>query len=301
MVFFPDWSDLGSDLPDRQRDSFDAELGRMAKYDVYFSGHIFKETVDEIDPGADVPLMYPVGLNLVKMMVLAHADTTYGEYDRDPLVFSTRDQLEATSNDKDAASIMSSIMQGSQAASLLWETEVERNLYGGGAIKISASLQSRTGVRWSRIPKSQFFPIWDSANPDRFLKVFVFSYMSKEQAALKYKLTIDDEFASYVEEWTSAYYKVTIDGREVDGGINGYGVVPFIYIPRYRLDYWYGESLAEDVMRPQDEINMRIGDVGEAINYNSHPIRWGRNLPGDFNMENYRQLSLPTIFGSFNP
>ena len=63
--------------------------------------------------------------------------------------------------------------------------------------------------------------------------------------------------------------------------------MPFEYIPRLRSSHWWGDSLTEDLIRVQDELNLRIADLGDAINYNSHPIRWGINLPRGFNSENY--------------
>ena len=32
---------------------------------------------------------------------------------------------------------------------------------------------------------------------------------------------------------------------------------------------------------------MRVGDIGEAINYNAHPVRWGLNLSKAFTMQNF--------------
>jgi hypothetical protein len=45
--------------------------------------------------------------------------------------------------------------------------------------------------------------------------------------------------------------------------------------------------LTGDVTAAQDELNMRLGDMGEAINYNAHPIRWGLNLPAGFDAEHF--------------
>jgi hypothetical protein len=70
-------------------------------------------------------------------------------------------------------------------------------------------------------------------------------------------------------------------------GVNPWGVVPVVYTPRLRFNNWFGESLAEDIIPVQDELNMRLADIGDAINYNAHPTRWGLNLPRDFTAANY--------------
>jgi hypothetical protein len=69
--------------------------------------------------------------------------------------------------------------------------------------------------------------------------------------------------------------------------MNPFGVVPFVYIPRFRSSDWYGDALIDDVRMVQDELNARLADLGEAINFNAHPTRWGVNLPRKFNAKNY--------------
>jgi hypothetical protein len=69
--------------------------------------------------------------------------------------------------------------------------------------------------------------------------------------------------------------------------MNPWGAIPFVYIPRMRTLDWWGESLAEDIYAPQDEINMRLADAGEALNVHSHPVMHGTNLPRDFNSKNF--------------
>ena len=63
--------------------------------------------------------------------------------------------------------------------------------------------------------------------------------------------------------------------------------MPFVYIPRLRSTNWWGDSLSEDIIPAQDELNMRVADIGESINYNAHPTRWGTNLPRAFNAKNF--------------
>jgi hypothetical protein len=60
-----------------------------------------------------------------------------------------------------------------------------------------------------------------------------------------------------------------------------------VYIPRLRTNAWYGDAITPDIMQVQDELNMRVADIGEAINYNSHAIRYGKNLPRGFNSDNF--------------
>jgi len=290
MIDFPAWADLGMDKTSTEhKDSWEGELGRAQKYWYYFTGHIFKETVDEYELGSTIPLLYPVGLNLTRMLCMAHADSTYGEWEGIPVTFDpVSENVPGNAEDK-AAKLMSQVLRNSQAASLLWKVELERQIFGGSAIKISPSLDKNGHVRWQHIPKGSFFPIWDPANPNVLLQVEIVTSLSLEQAKLKYGYVPKDitKIVVRVEKWNKGSYEIRMGDEVVQSGSNTWGRVPFVYIPRFRINDWWGEALTEIVMPLQDEINMRVGDIGEAINYNTHPVRWGLNLAKNFTQQNF--------------
>lgn len=291
LEIFPSWSDLGVEINTATQNTWDAELGRASKYWYYYSGFIFKEKVQDTEPGDELPLMYPVGVNMVKMLCLAHADAAFGDYSGLPFTFEPRSDDQVDEVDRQAARFARSILLDSNAPTMFWEMELERQLYGGTAFKISADPTKTSGVRWQRIPKGTFYPIWDPTDPDELLEAYVITWLTDEQAKVKFNYTKSgtQEFIARVEHWTRSTFEVTIEGNKVKGesGHHTWGIVPFVYVPRYRLDNWWGEAISEDLMQVQNEINMRLGDIGEAINYNSHPIIWGMNLPMQFDQKNY--------------
>jgi len=290
MIDFPIWADLGMDTTSKEhKDGWEGELGRAQKYWYYFTGHIFKETVDEYELGADIPLMYPVGLNLTRMLCMAHADSTYGEWEGIPVTFDPVSENVPQDGDEEASKLMSKVLRHSQAASLLWKVELERQIFGGSVIKISPSLDKKGIVRWQHIPKGSFFPIWDPANPNNLLQVEIVTILSLEQAKLKYNFVPKDitQNVTRVEKWDKSTFEIRMNDDVVRSGTNPWGRVPFVYIPRFRVNDWWGEALTEIIMPLQDEMNMRIGDIGEAINYNTHPVRWGLNLAKNFTQQNF--------------
>ena len=113
--------------------------------------------------------------------------------------------------------------------------------------------------------------------------------MTREQAHARYGYDGDKERVLRVEHWTQRFYTNHLDGKEITGysGINPWGFVPFVYMPRIRTDNWWGDPLTPDLIAPQNELNARIADIGEAINYNAHPTRWGINLPRSFKVDNF--------------
>ena len=291
MIEFPDWSDLGlGKLSERTRWSWDFQLMEMERYRYYYDGDVFQEKVP-VEQGneEEAPLLYPVGINLVKMLTTAQSDAAFGEYEGLPLRFGVRQDQNVTDADIAAIDLAHTILESSNAHSMLWEHELDRNVFGGGAIKITTVLNRPGHLLWSRVPRESFFPIWDPDDPNRLLEVFIVVYMSAEQAWAKYRYQAHNDRVTRVEHWTETSYENFLDGVRLGdySGVNPWGIIPFVYTPRLRFITWWGEALTPDIMTVQDEVNMRVADIGEAINYNSHPTRWGVNLPRDFNSENF--------------
>jgi hypothetical protein len=293
-INLPNWADLGLDhLSDTIKYAWDYELMEIERYRYYYDGLVFDEKVEvEGQIEGEAPLMFPVGLNLVQMLCLAQADAAFGEYEDQPVYFAVGKDHMADDSDNRAIELANLIVEGSDGASLFWEGELERNVFGGSAFKITPDFKARGKIRWSRVPRDQFFPIWDPGDPNVLLEAYVVTPMTAEQAAAKYGYTNPNnlDIVYYVEHWTRTAYESSINHeyRLNDySGINPWGVVPFVYTPRYRLHTWWGESLSKEIIPVQDELNMRIADVGDAINYNAHPTRYGFNLPRDFNAKNY--------------
>jgi hypothetical protein len=257
----------------------------------YYSGDIFRETVEtEVDEDG-APLLYPVGVNLVKMIVLSLTDAAFGEWDdqRNIILFRSRNE-KTTAVDQAAVNFATQIMEDSNAGSSFWELEFARNLYGAGVLRVNFDFSRPSKVRWSNIPVDSFYPVFDPEDPDKLLECWYVTQILPEQARTIYGVTTEGDMPVIrVEHWSKYVYETTIDGKRVDAysGQNPWGVIPFVYIPRMRTIDWWGESLADDIYAPQDEINMRLADAGEALNVHSHPVLHGTNLPRDFNAKNF--------------
>jgi len=230
-----------------------------------------------------------VGLNVVKLLCQAQADTIFGEWEELPVHFGVRQDDEVTSSTLDAVNLAHSILESSDAGTLLWEHELDRNTYGGGAILIKPSLNRPPYIQWTRISRDGFYPVWNPEDLNDLLEAYIQINMTNEQAKERYGYKGTKEIVTRTEHWTKFRYTNHLDGLLISdmSGVNPWGVVPVVYTPRLRSTNWYGESLAEDIIPIQDELNMRVADIGDAINYNAHPTRWGLNLPRDFNAANY--------------
>jgi hypothetical protein len=293
IVLTPDQiGDLSNASP-YLRQTWMAARESHAKALKYYSGDIFRELVETEQGQKGSPLLYPIGVNLVKMLTLTMADAAFGEWEEGgPIILFEPNNLTGGENsiDRQAAVYLAQVLDDSNAQSMLWELDFDRNLYGAAVMRITTTFPLRSHVRWVHVPIDGFYPVFDPEDPDVIIECWYVSQISPEQAKQRYG--IEAEGKSYlvkVEHWTQFLHETTVDGRRIDGssGINPYAVVPFVYIPRMRTTDWWGESLAGDIYAPQDELNMRLADVSDALNYHMHPIFYGSNLPKNFNATNF--------------
>jgi hypothetical protein len=284
-----DYSDLAGVSP-RTRMGWEGELSVREKYKRYYTGEIFQsELPREAGLEDDTPLMYPVGINLAKLLCHTLADSLFGEWEEQIITFEPRQDDKVAEAEKDAADLAALILGNSNANSMLWELDLDRNMYGGCALKVQF-IGPYPHIRWNRVPMESFFPVWDPEDIDNLLEVYIVSQITPEQARAKYGIEYTkQDYVPVVEHWTTRHYTYTVGDSKIQAysGINPYGFVPFVFIPRIRSTHWWGDSLIEDIIPTQDELNMRIADMGEAINYNAHPVKWGLNLPKSFNSKNF--------------
>lgn len=286
-MIFPNYADLGTNISRDLQYTWQEHLERVAGYRHYYSGDIFQEKTPPDAPPEEQILAYPVGLNLVKMLCLAQTDAMFGECDEKNLVMFSQDTEDDPS--EEAVKFISGIFKNSNLNSSLWEAELDRNVYGGAVFKIIPSIEKKGFIRWQKVPVDSFYPVFDPDDPNELLEVYVVTSMSREQARIRYGISTNEETVTRVEHWTLSSYENKIDGMVISAysGRNPWGFIPFVYIPRVRTSNYYGDAMTPEIIPAQDELNMRLADIGEAVNYNAHPVRWGFNISKAFKSENF--------------
>lgn len=284
---FPDFSDL-RDVGHETLKSWETEWATRELYRRYYTGEVFNETITAADGSGEALEKYPIGLNLVKMLCLAQADSHWGEWDEAIVRFDPAQDAPINGDTERAVQLAQDILRQSGANTVLWEIGLDREIYGGGVLKVSPDNAGKT-VRWTRVQLPHFFPVWDPQDIDSLLECYLVYTITKEQALQRYGYRTSLDALRWVEHWTRFEYESTLDGKRIDefSGRNPWGIIPLVFIPRFRSAHWWGESLTADLLRPQDELNIRIADLGEGINYNSHPVRWGKNLGKAFNTDSF--------------
>jgi hypothetical protein len=291
MYYFPEHSDL-SNVSEVTKDSWQAQYTLRQNYSKYYSGEVFKETLPLEQGLDDEALLYPVGINLVKMICLAQADSLFGEWDESIITLQPRRDDNVDTADKSASYLARDILENSDADTLLWEVALDREIYGGGIIRIKSDIKNPGHIRWSKVDPDTFFPVWDPSDGNKLLEVYIIYNITAEQAEAKYGYKTSADFVLYKEHWTNNVLEITLGGEpKVDispySGVNPLKLIPFVYIPRLRSLNWWGDALTADIIDVQDELNIRLADIGEGISYNAQPIRWGRFLGSSFNADNY--------------
>ena len=171
MFQFPQWSDLGK-TSQISRGMWEEMQARIEEYRSYYIGEIFNEKVPLEEPTADAPLMYPAGLNIVRMIVQAQADALFGEYEDDIITYEPTGEETADSSITEAIRLLQGISRNSNLNAKLWEAALDRELYGGAVFKVTAvheegrpdpleqgsagRLLSRSGTQKTRISSWKF-------------------------------------------------------------------------------------------------------------------------------------------------
>lgn len=287
---FPEYSDMGG-ISSAQRNTWEGEKALRAKYRRYYSGEVFREKVP-LEAGTDqseTPSLYPVGINLIKMLCIAQSEALWGEWDDDIVRFKVRQDAEEDTSTTSAIELASTILQANSFNAQGYELTLDREAYGGAALKIGPDLSLPGYIRLNRVDLDSFFPIWDPERPEVLLECWIKTALTREQVKAKYGFDPKKDVVDRIEHWTPRSYETRVDDIRIDAysGGNPWGLVPFVYIPRLRSNAWWGDALTPDLMQVQDELNMRVADLGESLNYNSHPTRWGVNMPHKFNETNF--------------
>lgn len=322
MAISPDYADaqpLDVDSYSTINMDWNARQRLYADYWKYWSGSVF----DEVDESAVIttgskPKLYPLELNLTEMACMLHASGLVGDTsNRDtPVEVSAKPRADRGGQEiaDDVSTILSDFYELSGLESIIDEQALQTMIFGGSVWAIRFDPETEMKVRIEKIWPEFFFPICHPGNMDRLLEVFIAREVDRVQAEAAYKVKVGPEGGHRVrviEHWTEKDYEVKVgdqiakysDGQPM-AGKNPFGVVPFQYLPRYRVGGYYGESLVKNLMGLQDEINSRMADLGDAISEGVHRTKWVVNRPKGargLRMDPYGFLDLGMQIGTKDP
>jgi hypothetical protein len=285
MLDFPDWADLGKHLSTSERSLWETQQAFLLRYEHYYSGRVFEEFVEKEKPTDDDVPLFPAGINLAKIFCHAQADAMFGDWRDLPVHFESADKDGSDETDKKAIQLVHGILRDSNAGAMFWEADLDRNRYGACAIRVLPDKSKPNRIRWMKVQRDAFLPIWDPEDPDELLETWACTVLLPEQVRLKFGAEVNQERSYYIERWNLGVHQTWLNQIPLVEEINPYGVVPYAFIPRMRSSTWWGDSMIEDIISLQDEINMTVADNSDVIRKIAHPIFWGYNIPAGFSRD----------------
>lgn len=248
----------------------------------------------------------PLGIRYIPVINQKHAHYLWGEWEQDIVnwVVKPWDEDDPESPDWELGQKIQRciyrLMRRADANRILHKGSLDGSIYGDTVLRVTRN-RDRTALEG--ILPEYFYAIWNPLDPSDIIECCVAFNMDRVTAQSAYgsvgnrqyfpKGTALNTNLAIVWEYWNAYETITcVDDDEVQHIPNIYsgikdgkpmpGPLPFVHIPNLAIngEFW-GFSDTENVLRLADELNYRLADIGDVINYHAHPITLLRNFYGD--------------------
>jgi len=269
-------------VPSTPNPAWDIQIKKYDDYNRYFYGDVFSEVVNRgtAEEPSEPALLYPLRINLVRMMCFTHLQMFLGQWEDQVFALTPKQSKRGERLDQwaqDTIEFLETVWDESNFNSRIVDAALSMIIYGGAVFKVAFDPTLSTRIRIDHILPEYFFPRWHPMDPDKLLEATISFRMSVEDAKLAYGYEPtgnESETVMYVESWTKDRVDVSIAGEPMEKycGANPYGFIPFVYIPRIRAPGdFYGLAVPEDILGLSNELNVRLADIGDRIQYSAHP------------------------------
>lgn len=239
----------------------------------------------------------PLGIRYVPKIVQKHVHYLFGEWEGDIVDWVVDPSDKTSDQDNEVATNISraiyAIMRRADADELFLKSATDGSIYGDSVLKGVWSQKTR-GAAIDAILPEYYHAMWHALDTNETEEVLLAYSMDRQSSydifgtpgnpRFREQLSLlDPGLATVQEYWNRKEYGLLIDDEIVKTAENPYGFIPFIHIPNMGVNgEYYGFGDAEPIFEIQDEINMRVADFGDIINYHAHPITLVRNYFGRF-------------------
>ncbi len=290
VSLFADLPDAG--LPDLfPNETWSDQRTKYDRYWYYYSGDVLKEHMGN---QKDAPLRYPAGLNFAKAACHNHAALLIGQPDDQNGLLRFGLVGESNQQKEKLLQRIASYWRVNKGDDKFLTQALNMMIFGGAFYRINIDVKRMHPVSFTTIDPRAVFPVADTYDPDRIISVDIVTEMPVIAAMRRYHIKKPNNAGEYVtvrEHWDEDEFFVEVDGHfalwsdgtEMRGKniykdpITGHNIVPVVYIPRTRTNDFYGESVVEDVMSIQDEINTGASNIGDGVSESMHQQVWIRN------------------------
>lgn len=251
----------------------------------------------------------PLGIRYVPRVVNKHVHYLFGEWENDIVDWVVSPLERDDEEEQDTAANISraiyQVMRRADADTLLYRGALDGSIYGDSVFKLRYS-HELGGATFETVLPEYYHAMWHPLNVshtteaiiaynlDRTIAHRMFGTIGNPRYHNRMSL-LDPGFAVVWEHWTPWDYHLVVDDEMVSEGPNPYAPIPrpgeeprpawlpLLHIANQSVNgEYYGFGDAEPIMELQDELNMRIADFGDIINYHAHPITVVNNYFGRF-------------------
>jgi hypothetical protein len=281
-------------MMDRRRGM--SRLQRYREAWQYYTGEVLSEG----------DYVQPLQINYVEATCEAHASYLWGQWEpQDRLVAWTVKPKSNKKGDKDdrakIADWIDELFVGYE--DLFFSSGLNQSIYGSCVLRPRWDPVTDAVIPESVLPE-HFHCRWSAHDINDILDVIISYPIDREEAMNLYDVSGDPSYAAavqgfaakyaiYWEHWTRDKHQIWIDNKMVldepnplalfdeNGDVLTPGHIPFVHVPNVRAGgEFYGQSDIEAVLRLQDELNRKMADEGDIINYAAHPIIQVKNYFG---------------------
>lgn len=277
------------------------QLSKYKHYWYLYEGRYLQETVQgAAHPDGRPVLKYPLAINHLSATCQKRNYILWGEKSdkvSGPVSISVQSKV-ADITDKTRKSEMQNfineVWEQNNDAALLSEAGLIQQILGGVFIRVCFDPTDPDlyhQIRLETVLPDFVLPVWDASHPDKLLEVYFIKRMLRREAQIKFNYRDDGGQTDpvYVEHWQQDRVHITLNRKPIsvtvndieivyDNAPNPYGFVPFQYIPTERAGGFYGVSALEGLENLSREINLRLADLGDAVQDSSHRLYWTRNV-----------------------
>ena len=295
-------ADAGFNLQSLANFPYTAYLQQVSKYDEWEKWFTGEALVSESKKGGEKADRYPIKVNPLKSIILKHAFALFGEYpETDPgqlvhfrLLARDIKSDEAKTAAQLGSDVLNHVWYESNGGAIMMENGIISQYCGGCVFGAYYLPELRDQLlypfRIERIVPKEFFGVPYENNPWKLKEAWIIRKITAETAR-EYGVIISSPEGYYIEHWTPTEQHFMINGQSLMvqvwgesvewGGVNPNGFVPFVYIPHIRSSGFLGSTMVTDsIMGLTRELNLRMGDIGDAVNDESHGFTAMRNVKG---------------------
>lgn len=251
----------------------------------------------------------PLSIRYVPRIINKHTHYLFGEWEQDiidwvvsPLDKESEEDKEASTN---IARAIYRLMRRCDADQLLYRGALDGSIYGDTVFKLRFNPRIQ-GASFENVLPEYYHAMWNPLDVSETTEALIAYNLDRQTAYELFGTTgnpqfhnhlsyLDPGYATVWEHWNSKEYHLVVDDQLITKGANPYAEIvapgekprpawiPFVHIPNMGVngDY-FGFGDAEAIYDLQDELNMRIADFGDIINYHAHPITLVKNYFGRF-------------------